>query len=61
MTPIRGATILVLTVGMLVGCEEAPPDPVERVRTIKPYYVNDLAGGDVRRTGIGQNVLRICG
>lgn len=42
------ATAIVLA-GVLIGCEEAPPPKVERVRAIKPYYVSDPAGGDVRR------------
>ena len=35
--------------GVLAGCDEAPPDEVERVRAIKPYYVVEPAGGDLRR------------
>jgi RND family efflux transporter MFP subunit len=49
MTPIRGAAISAAMLGLLAGCGEAPPEPVERVRTIKPYYVSEPAGGDVRR------------
>jgi len=33
----------------VAGCDEAPPEEVERVRAIKPYYVVEPAGGDVRR------------
>ncbi len=33
----------------LVGCDDAPPEYVERIRAIKPYYVAEPAGGDVRR------------
>ncbi len=33
----------------LAACDEAPPKKVERVRAIKPYYVVEPAGGDVRR------------
>ncbi len=33
----------------LAGCEDEPAREVERVRAIKPYYVAEPAGGDVRR------------
>lgn len=33
----------------LVGCDDAPPERAERIRAIKPYYVVEPAGGDVRR------------
>ena len=33
----------------LAACEEAPVAKSERVRAIKPYYVVEPAGGDVRR------------
>lgn len=43
-------TTLIVLAGVLIGCEEATPPPeVERVRAIKPYYVSDPAGSDVRR------------
>ena len=34
---------------ILAGCDDAPPEIVERVRAIKPYYVVEPAGGEVRR------------
>lgn len=34
---------------LLAACEEEPVEQVERVRAIKPYYVVEPAGGDVRR------------
>lgn len=34
---------------VLAGCEEGVPERAERVRAIKPYYVVEPAGGDVRR------------
>lgn len=34
---------------LLAACDEAPPEEAERVRAIKPYYVTEPAGGDVRR------------
>lgn len=33
----------------VLGCDEAPPEQAERIRAIKPYYVVEPAGGDVRR------------
>ncbi len=33
---------------LLVGCDEEPPEQAERIRAIKPYYVVEPAGGDVR-------------
>ncbi len=33
----------------LAACSEAPAEVEERVRAIKPYFVTDPAGGDVRR------------
>lgn len=38
-----------LTAFLIAGCSEPPPEEVERVRAIKPYYVSEPAGGDVRR------------
>ena len=40
---------LAVTVVAVAGCDEAPQQKVERVRAIKPYYVSEPAGGDVRR------------
>ena len=34
---------------LLAACEEEPSAKVERIRAIKPYYVVEPAGGDVRR------------
>lgn len=34
--------------GLLVGCDEPPTETAERIRAIKPYYVSEPAGGDVR-------------
>jgi RND family efflux transporter MFP subunit len=33
----------------LTACEDEAPETVERIRAIKPYYVVEPAGGDVRR------------
>ena len=49
MIPFRRAAAATAMFGVLLGCDEAPPEPVERIRTIKPYYVSEPAGGDVRR------------
>ena len=44
------ALLSTLTIGLLLSaCEEPAPEKVERVRAIKPYYVSEPAGGDVRR------------
>ena len=42
-------TVVFSAAVMLAGCAEAPPEEAERVRTIKPYFVIEPAGGDVRR------------
>jgi RND family efflux transporter MFP subunit len=34
---------------ILAGCEEPVEDRAERVRAIKPYYVIESAGGEIRR------------
>ena len=47
VTPRAVALPLLLT--LLAACDEAPVKEVERVRAIKPYYVVEPAGGDVRR------------
>lgn len=46
----RTAQAVALCITAIVaGCDETPPEDVERVRAIKPYYVVEPAGGDVRR------------
>ena len=42
-------TAALLIAAFVVGCDDTPPDDVERIRAIKPYYVAEPAGGDVRR------------
>ncbi len=42
-------TALAMLTMWVAGCEEAPPEKVERIRAIKPYYVSEPAGGDLRR------------
>ena len=50
MTSTRGRVLALVLLGLLAGCGEEPPgETVERVRAIKPYYVSEPAGGDVRR------------
>jgi len=51
MIPWKSLKTLLPVAGLiwLVGCEEAAPERVERVRAIKPYFVIEPAGGDVRR------------
>lgn len=50
MALVRGVFLAVGMVGLLVGCAEEPEtEPVERVRAIKPFFVTEPAGGDVRR------------
>ncbi len=46
----RWQAVLIAMCGvfLLAACEEEPPPKVERVRAIKPYYVVEPAGGDVR-------------
>lgn len=39
---------LLVVSGILVGCDEPPTETAERIRAIKPYYVSEPAGGDVR-------------
>ncbi len=36
-------------VAVLTGCEDEAPETAERIRAIKPYFVVEPAGGDVRR------------
>ena len=45
---VRAAGIGALAL-VMIGCEEQPTEQVERIRAIKPYYVAEPAGGDVRR------------
>ena len=40
--------VVLLTAVTMAGCDEAPPQKAERVRAIKPYYVVEPAGGDLR-------------
>ena len=50
MVPLRGTALVVTMLGVLAGCDSEPEqDAVERIRSIKPYYVHEPAGGDVRR------------
>ncbi len=50
MTPTRGTPLVLIILGLLAGCGEEPQGTTsERVRAIKPYYVIEPAGGDVRR------------
>ena len=50
MTPTRSTALALGMLGLLVGCgEDAGGDTSERIRAIKPYYVSEPAGGDVRR------------
>lgn len=49
MKPIRGS-LLLLTAAALAACDDAAPTAdAERIRAIKPYYVTEPAGGEVRR------------
>lgn len=41
--------VILVSMLLLAGCGEEPPQEEERVRAIKPYYVIEPAGGDVRR------------
>lgn len=49
----RGAAFailaMLLTVSAVSACSEETVEPAERIRAIKPYYVVEPAGGDVRR------------
>ena len=50
MTPTSGTVLVLVMLGLLAGCGEEPASKVgERIRAIKPYYVSEPAGGDVRR------------
>jgi RND family efflux transporter MFP subunit len=50
MSSARGIILAFGMLGLLAGCGEEPESKaVERVRTIKPYFVSEPAGGDVRR------------
>ncbi len=44
--PLLAALFIAVT---LTACEDEAPETVERIRAIKPYYVVEPAGGDVRR------------
>ncbi|NNG03696.1 MAG: efflux RND transporter periplasmic adaptor subunit [Inquilinus sp.] len=39
----------ILAAVSMAGCDDAPPETVERIRAIKPYYIIEPAGGDVRQ------------
>lgn len=41
--------VLAALAGLLAGCGEVAPPEAERIRAIKPYYVVEPSGGDVRR------------
>lgn len=41
-------TVATIVIASLVGCDDPPPESVERIRSIKPYYVVEPAGGRVR-------------
>lgn len=43
------AFLLSIFAAGFAACDEEPPERAERVRAIKPYYVVEPAGGDVRR------------
>jgi len=46
----HGRSLVLLAAAVAVaGCEEEPAETAERVRAIKPYYVVEPAGGNVRR------------
>jgi RND family efflux transporter MFP subunit len=47
--PVARAVLVTMGLVLLTGCEDATPEAVERIRSIKPYYVVEPAGGDVRR------------
>lgn len=50
MAPFRGTAMVIVMLGVLAGCDSEPErDAAERIRAIKPYYVSEPAGGDVRR------------
>ena len=48
---MRGTRLLAIVItAALTACGEAPSDPTpERVRAIKPYFVAEPAGGEIRR------------
>ena len=48
-TRLTAPAVALFSIFLLAGCSEAPPDAPERIRAIKPYYVSEPAGGDVRR------------
>ena len=50
MPNLRAATLLTVAAAVLAACDDPPPEPTaERVRAIKPYYVAEPAGGEIRR------------
>ncbi len=43
-------SLLALAAAILAACDDPPPAPTaERVRAIKPYYIAEPAGGEIRR------------
>lgn len=46
---LTACVVAIATALGVAGCDEAPPEEVERIRAIKPYYVVEPAGGAVRR------------
>ena len=49
IAPASRTALTVLGLVLLTSCEEPASKAEERVRAIKPYYVVEPAGGDVRR------------
>ena len=46
---IASRIVLLSALAGVLGCDEEPVQQAERVRAIKPYFVVEPAGGDVRR------------
>ena len=46
---IASRIVLLSALAGVLGCDEEPVQKAERVRAIKPYFVVEPAGGDVRR------------
>jgi len=46
---IQSTACATMCLALLAACNQTEPEKVERVRAIKPYYVSDPAGSDVRR------------
>lgn len=45
----RSAVSATIVLIVLSACNQTEPEQVERIRAIKPYYVSEPAGSDVRR------------